>query len=202
MIRGKKAMRLAWGMWLLPLLPSCSPGDPGKSKGAAAVPIDDACTVAVRFVDHWLGQLRAGRPVVFSDTPDVTPNSPAPGPWFKLTGQYGAAPMPALLEKGADMPRESAVARCPALRAYLDRAKIRHGAAAVAETVAHADGERAYPADILGLTLPSLSPDGRQALTMTSVQSAPLSGLGQFFLLERQDNGGWPVISAQRLSIS
>lgn len=195
-------MRFALGMLFLPLLPSCSPDASDKPKAAATVAVDDACTVAVRFVEHWLGQLRPGRPVVFSDTPDVTPNSPAPGPWFKLTGQYGEAPARDLLEKGQDMPRDSAVARCPALRAYLDRARIRYGAKAVAETVAHADGEHAYPADILGLTLPSLSPDGKQALTMTSFQSAPLSGLGQFFLLERQDDGGWPVISAQRLWIS
>jgi hypothetical protein len=195
-------MRFALGILLTPLLLSCSPDAPDKSKAQAAAPVDDACTVAVRFVDHWLHQLRGGRPVVFSDTPDITPNSPAPGPWFKLTGEYGEAPPAAMLANGVDRPRDSAVARCPALRAYLDRAKIPYGAKAVAAATDNADGDNAYPADILGLTLPSVSQDGTRALTTTSFQSGPLSGLGQFFLLKRQGDGGWPPISAQRLWIS
>lgn len=197
-------MRVALGILLVSLLVSCSPqaSDKAKKADAAARPMDDACTVAVRFVEGWLRDRHSDRPVVFSDAADTTPNNPAPGPWFKFTGEYGSAPAPELLAKGPEMVRDSAVARCPVLRAYLDRAHISHGAKAVAGIVAGASGADVYRADVLGISLPSLSPDGSQALAITSIQSGPLSGLGQFFLLERQDDGGWTAISTQRLWIS
>lgn len=195
-------MRFALGMLLLALLSSCSSGSPGKSKADMAAAVDDACTVAVRFVDSWLKRRSGGRPVVFSDTPDSLFNSPAPGPWFKLTGEYGTTPSRALLAKAPEMTRDSAVARCPSLRAYLDRAHIPYGAKAVADTTRAPDANSLYPADVLGVTLPSVSPDGSQALTMTSFQSGPMSGIGQFFLLERQPDGGWPAVSMQNLWMS
>lgn len=194
-------MRFALGMLLLPLLPSCSPDAPGTPEGGATPRADDACTVAVRFVDSWLDQRRGTRAIVFSDAPDTTPVNPAPGPWFKPTGEYGDAPARALLDKGQEMPRDSAVARCPTLRAYLDGAHIRYGAAAVAQTANAPDGQSLYPADILGVTLPTLGADGTEALTMTSFRSGPQSGQGRFFLLKRQRDGTWPAISLQTLSI-
>lgn len=195
-------MRFGLGMLLVPFLSSCSPEAADKPKGVATAPADDACTVAVRFVDSWLKQRGGGRPVVFADTPNSLPNDPAPGPWFKLSGEYGEAPSSAMLDRGPQMPRDSAVARCPSLRAYLDHAHIRHGAQAVADTASDPDGDNIYAADILALTLPSLSPDGTQALTMTSSQTGPLSGQGQFFLLKRQTDAGWPAVSTQNFSIS
>jgi hypothetical protein len=189
-------MRFALGILLAPLLLSCAPDAPSTPKAAAAR-ADDACTVAVRFVDSWLHQTRRDRPVVFSDTPDNFFKGPAPGAWFKRSGEYGEAPSPAMLKAAPGMTTDSAVARCPSLRAYLERAHIPYGAKAVAEAQAR-PGKRAF---VLGLTLPRVSPDGTQALSMTSSWSG-LNGLGQLFLLERQPDGGWSVKSVQTLLMS
>jgi hypothetical protein len=88
------------------------------------------------------------------------------------------------------------------MRAHLDRARIPYGAKAVAETQRKLDGVSRYPADILGLTVPGVSPDGAQALVMTSLQSGPQSGLGQFFLLKRQPDGSWVRVSLQHFWVS
>jgi hypothetical protein len=183
------------------LLLSCSPGTPDKPAAAAAQG-DDACTVALRFTETWLAETRSSRPLVFSDAPDATMDLPGGGPWTRMNGPGEQAPSPEMLEAAGDLSRDSAVASCPALRAWLDRQHVPHGEKAVSEVVGEPNGTDSHRADILGLTLPVVSPDGTEALTVTSYTTGPLSGVGQLFLLQRQPDGSWRAVSARHLWIS
>lgn len=187
-------MRLA-PMFLLCAVQGCSPGGTGSSMRA------DACTIAVRFTEAWLGE-RGGGPVVISDAPESAPPRPVPGAWRSPSGAPGEAPSSSMMAAAATLSADSAVARCPALRAYLERARIPYGASAVkAVAEGRAPGD-SYPAEIFSLSLPSVSADGTEALVATGTVLGPEAGSGAILLLKQQSGGSWRVVSIQPSWIS
>lgn len=175
----------------LPTLLSCAPGVPGTGHA------DDACTVAVRFTESWLGGWEK-KPIVLADVEEAYPPKPIAGRWLDPSGAAGEAPSPAMLKAGAALPKESAVARCPALRAYLDQSRIPHGAVAVKAVVGEAPkAEDSYPAAILDLTVLTVSPDGTEALLATGTTFGPEAGGGEIYYLKRRSDGRWRVVSSQ-----
>lgn len=190
-------MRRAW-ILLSCVLPCCSPGGTAADAPATAR-LDDACTVAVRFTESWLRE-RGGKPVILSDEPESALPRPGAGGWWMPAGGAGEAPSPALLN--ATLSKDSALARCPALRAYLEHARIPHGAGAVRAAVAGLGAEDSYPAAIFSLTLPSVSADGTEALVATGLMLGPEAGGGELLLLRRRPDGGWRAVSSQPSWIS
>lgn len=188
-------MRLA-SMLVLCMLPSCSPGG-----GVSRVAKDDACTVAVRFTESWLRE-RGGNPIVFSDEPESSVPRPVPGAWRLLSGDPGGAPSPSTLRTVGTLPTASAVAHCPALRAFLDRTRVKHGADAVKAIVDGRGPDDSYPIEIFSLSLPSVGADGTEALVATGTVSGPEAGGGQILLLNRRADGSWHAVSSQPTWIS
>lgn len=188
-------MRLA-SMLVLCMLPGCSPGG-----GVSSVAKDDACTVAVRFTEGWSRE-RGGNPVVFSDEPESSVPRPLPAAWRLLSGDPGGAPSPSTLRTAGTLPTASAVARCPALRALLDRGRIKHGADAIKAAVDGRGADDSYPIEIFSLSLPSVSADGTEALVATGTVWGPEAGGGQILLLKRQADGSWHAVSGQPTWIS
>ncbi len=188
-------MRLA-SMLVLCMLPGCS------QDTAISAPKDNACTVAVRLAETWVRE-RGRQPIVFSDRVEGGVPLLIPEGWQAPSGGPGEVPPPSVLAMATRLSTDSAVVRCPTLRAYLDRVRIPYGAAA---EKAATEGKRKdvtgkhvpvglFSAEIFSLSVPGVSADGTMALIVTGSLSAPELGGGSLLFLRRQPDGSWRQIS-------
>jgi hypothetical protein len=154
----------------------------------------------VRFADGWLREW-GNHPIILTEGPEITAPRPHAGAWQAMAGA-GGTPSPAMLKVGATLSTDSAVARCPALRAYLDRRHIGHGASAERAVAGKFQAEQSYPLAVLSMSLPGVSPDGGEALVATGSLFGPEAGGGELRLLRRKPDGSWSTVSAQRTWIT
>jgi hypothetical protein len=195
-------MRLA-SMLVLCMLPGCLPG----GGAASTAHKDDACTVAVRFTQTWLREW-GNRPVVFSDAGDGGSLIPTDGwesrtdGWQTRPGEAGETPPPSMLGDNAALSGDSALARCPTLRAYLERARIPYGAGATKAAQERRDRNGLFSVEILSLSLPKVGVDGSVALVEVGRFPAPDLGGAEMLLLRRQPDGSWRAVSGRATRVT
>ena len=171
-----------------------------------SAPVVEPCAVALDLVIGTVAHFR-GRAVVFSDEDEgLMPPSVDTKGWYgpEALQPVAVSPPPAALVDRLNRTRAvSAVASCPAVRAWLDKAGIAHGAKAVDRAV---DPRRmtaqGYAETVLGVSVPVVSADGADALVLTHNVSAPLGGGGQANRLRRGANGRWTVVAIRGLWVS
>lgn len=96
--------------------------------------------------------------------------------------------------------RDGAVARCASLVAFLKKRGIASGRTAAQEI--YRRGGEAYDADILGISLPVVSEDGREALVIVQHASGNEATSGSAVRLRRGANGAWAVAGRKGLWVS
>ncbi|HEY5288719.1 MAG TPA: hypothetical protein VIJ59_01670 [Caulobacteraceae bacterium] len=165
----------------------------------AADAANPACAVALDFILGQAGRGKHPTPLVVSAAADVgeikgyTPDNILQAGWSGVTPSADFAAN--FLGQAPGGPLDA----CPDLAPALTRARIASGAEAVARVTANNDDITTlptYPADVLSLSLPVLSADGRGALLQANVCTAVDTCSGEIVYLERDKAGRWKRVGA------
>jgi hypothetical protein len=161
----------------------------------------DRCAVALAYIDVLLAR-PSKIPRVFSIQQESAPDLPKPRDWMDThLERRGASPSQALLRQLSNDTGQNAVVSCASVRKSLDRRHIRYGDSAADEAARTFTGS-SYRSEILSVSLPVISRDGKEALLTSSSVSGPLAAGGSLEYLRRQPSGGWAVVSSAELWVS
>jgi hypothetical protein len=187
-------------MMLLTAVTVAGAAAPTAKQGAAA-----QCEVALETVRE-LSSHDYGKPIVFEVLDGKYMDLEA-GVLAKGWSTSQAGKMTEILPPSPELAAEfvgtarNAVPRCPAVRAWLTKHRVRYGRAAVKDVVRRAVNDE-LPAGLFTVSLPSISGDGRTALVYTSDVWGGEAGGGFAHLYRRQPDGSWKSVAVRRLWIS
>lgn len=160
----------------------------------------DKCAFASRYVAHVQGQ--GTKKVVFSTFPERIGESADIGGWDGSTTIGPVRPPRELIVQLIGQHGISALVSCPMLTARLRAKGMGVGQKAVAQSL-DAGGGAAYTPPVVGVSLPSLSDDGNEAVLASSyVFGIEGAGSGDLIYFRRDSSGKWAVVSSSRLWVS
>lgn len=160
-----------------------------------------ACDAAKAFTEMLLADM-SGRSTVFSTEPfDLVDDMDevAPDAGGKLTA--AALPPQSLVDSARRQGATNAIAQCDAVRDFVLARRISVGTEAVKNGLRQ-DADGAFASSVIGISLPSVSSDGRTALVGLTIASGTLDGVGMMLLMEKQPTNRWQVIAEYQLYIS
>lgn len=161
----------------------------------------DRCGVASAYVDALTAK-PSKLPRVFSTQQELKSELPKSGSWMDArSGKQGAFPSRALLGQLSNDAGQNAITSCASVRAILDRRRIRYGDKAADEAAQPSTGSF-YKAELLSISLPVVSRDGKKAVLVSSSASGPLAAGGFLKYLRRLPSGAWVVVSSAGLWVS
>ena len=158
---------------------------------------DPRCDVAIAIAKSVM-QGKAGRAWVGSITPDEPTYASDDAGLLQFERRWTKdPPAPALARGFLGARSENAIKACPSFAQFLARQEIGYGDEAVKAVV---DESRLAPyrAEILTVSAPVVSADGREALVQTSVVGGLLAGVGSVQHL-RLMQGTWAVTDSINL---
>lgn len=160
---------------------------------------DEQCGIALAFAQAMVAE-RKGRRVVFSDGVEFLPTLPTSAEWYsEAIEQNIPAPAGELVKA---VSTRSAVAACGSLRDWLDARHIGYGTRAIDAATRDIPWNGEYRATLLGLSLPAVSADHRQAVLIRSSYIGPMGGGGSMIHLKRMRDRSWKAISEIGLYVS
>lgn len=181
-------MRPIYASWLMALLlAACREPSPvpTASDGTAR------CAAALGFIELELAGRRSDVPVVIdTDFGSETAGLDLPTLAAVRRELGPAAPRLPLLREMATT-KESAATGCPALAAFLESRGIAFGRAAAGD-IEQAGGDP-FRADIIGVSLPVLSVDRRDALLIARFAGGGDRVTGTAYHLQRRHDGAWTI---------
>lgn len=141
-------------------------------------------------------------PIVFSTEPfDLIADMDQVIPFDSGKLTAAALPPQPLLDRARQQGATNAVAQCDAVRNFANVRRVPFGTEALANRRSqNVDG--AFASSIVGVSLPSISDDGRRALIGLTIASGMLDGGGMMLLMEKQANNRWQVIAEYRIYVS
>jgi hypothetical protein len=187
-------MRFRLGLAALIVFAAAAPG-----VVLAADAGNPACAAAL---DHILTFAKRGKhpaALVVASTPDSQESGAFTTDTLLQAGWTGEAPSRELADAFLSLPAQSALQACPGLEGQLAKEKITTGDDAVARVTAE-DADivslPTYGANVLSLSLPIVSADGRDALLQDRLCDGPQDCVGSIVHLQREKGGRWRAVSS------
>ena len=187
-------MRTRLGLTALFVLASAAP-----SVALAAEAQNPACVAALDVIMSFTKRGKHPTPLIVEAAPDTQESGAFTTETLLQAGWTGDAPSQSLADAFLSLPAQSPLDACPGLQAELTKAKITTGDDAVARvTAANADivSLPTYGADVLSLSLPIVSADGRDALLQDRLCDGPQDCVGTIVHLQREKGGRWKAVSS------
>jgi len=153
-----------------------------------------ACEVALIYVEMTRTESRSDLPLLV-----VADDETGLDDLVALNRVPGEPKLPEPLLRKLQGKGGSALKACPGMRADLTRRGVPHALDGRQHPV-KLRGENSYDTERLGVALPVLSDDGREALIATSTVNAPEGGMGQIVHL-RRGFWGWSVVARRMVWI-
>ena len=161
----------------------------------------DRCAVASAYIDALLAK-PSKLPRVFSTQQERVSDPPKSSSWIDArSGGQGASPSQALLRQLSNNAGQNAITSCASVEAALDKRRIKYGDEAAADVAQSFTGS-SYKAELLSISLPLVSRDGKEAVLISSSATGPLAAGGFLEYLRRLPSGAWVVVSSAGLWVS
>lgn len=182
------------GLAALFLLAGAAPG-----AALAAEAQNPACVAALDVIMSFAKHGKRPTPLIVAAAPDSQESGAFTTDTLLQAGWTGDVPPQSLADAFLSLPAQSPLDACPGLQAELAKAKIGAGDDAVARATAeNADivDLPTYGADVLSLSLPIVSADGRDALLQDRLCEGPQACVGSIVHLQREKGGRWKAVSS------
>jgi hypothetical protein len=166
---------------------------------ASAADVDNpACAAALDLILSFARHGKRVTPLVVADAADSAEAKDYTPDTLLTAGWTQAPPSADLAQAFLSLPAVSAVSSCPSLPAALSKENIGYGDDAVAR-VTTVDPSivslPTYVAEVLTLSLPVVSGDGKDALVQDSLCQGENLCVGSIWHLQRDKSGKWKPIS-------
>jgi hypothetical protein len=182
------------GLAALFLLAAAAP-----SGALAADAQNPACVAALDVILSFAKRGKNPTPLVVAGTPDSQESGAFTIETLLQAGWTGDVPSQSLADAFLSLPPQSPLDACPGLQAELAKARITTGDDAVARVTAENTDIVSLPtygADVLSLSLPIVSADGRDALLQDRLCEGPQACVGSIVHLQREKGGRWKAVSS------
>jgi hypothetical protein len=174
----------------------CAAGAPSVALSADAQ--TPACAAALDLILGFAKQGKHPTPLIVAATPDSAETKTYTTDTLLQADWSGSPPPQALADALLSLPAQGVFDSCPGLQAELTKARIASGDDAVAR-ITQVDPDivalPTYGANVLSLSLPIVSADGRDALVQDSLCQGPNACVGAIIHLQKEKGGRWREIS-------
>ena len=187
------------GLAALFLLATVAPG-----AALAADAQNPACTAALDVILSFAKGGKHPTPLIVAATPDSQESGAFTTDTLLQAGWTGDVPSQSLADAFLSLPAQSPLEACPGLPAELAKARITTGDDAVARVTAENTeivDLPTYGANVLSLSLPIVSADGRDALLQDRLCDGPKDCVGSIVHLQREKGGRWKAVSSVQSAI-
>jgi hypothetical protein len=187
-------MRSRLGLAALFMLAAAAP-----SAALAADAQNPACVAALDVILSFAKRGKHPAPLIVATTPDAQESGAFTTDTLMQAGWTGEAPSRDLADAFLSLPAQSPLQACPGLPAELAKERVATGDDAVARVTAeNADivSLPTYGANVLSLSLPIVSADGRDALLQDRLCDGPQDCVGSIVHLQREKGGRWKAVSS------
>lgn len=173
-----------------------SPSDASETGMARRSSDNTKCAAALAYINAVISD-KSGKQFVFSDDWESVSYPLTAGGWFLPgRGTRGPAPPRSMLIAAKRQGGRSAIKYCPSIQVRLKEGKIPFGVEAVSAAVKTARGrDFRYNVEIVGVSIPTLSKNGTEAVLYSSQVSGPLAGGAYIYYMKCSSLGKWSIIS-------
>jgi len=183
------------------LLSACGTGAGGSVQAAQPSP---GCALAESYLLSF-PVVQNGGPVLFSENDQGVAQEDGSLEWHDMAAEESqpkpiAGPPDELISDLRASAGASAIKHCANVRKILDGKGIRYGEDAV--NSGSSSNATIFKFAILGISVPVISRDGKEAVLVESFYAGMLLGRGNITYLRRQADGTWKVIGEAMLWVS